>query len=36
MAACEDLWTLCGDKSLEDRFFEIYEAVNGGDENHDK
>ena len=36
MAACEDLWTLCGDKSLEDRFFEIYEAVNGEDENHDK
>ncbi len=36
MAACEDLRTLCGDKSLEDRFFEIYEAVNGEDENHDK
>ena len=36
MAACEDLRTLCGDKSLEDRFFEIYEAVSGEDENHDK
>ena len=36
MAACEDLRTLCGDKSLEDRFFEIYEAVNGEEENHDK
>ncbi len=30
MAVCEDLRTLCGEKSLEDRFFEIYEAVNGG------
>ena len=26
MAVCDDLKELCGDKSLEDRFFEIYEG----------
>lgn len=36
MAACEDLRTLCGEESLEDRFFEIYEAVNGEEKGHDK
>ena len=36
MAACEDLWTLCGEKSLEERFFEIYEAVNGEGEAHEE
>lgn len=36
MAACEDLWTLCGEKSLEERFFEIYEAVNGEGEPHEE
>lgn len=36
MAACEDLRTLCGEKSLEDRFFEIYEAVHGEETGHDK
>ncbi len=36
MAACGDLRTLCGEKSLEDRFFEIYEAVNGEEAGHDK
>ena len=36
MAACEELRTLCGEKSLEDRFFEIYEAVNGEEPGHDK
>lgn len=29
MAACDDLWTLCGEKNLEERFFEIYESVKG-------
>ena len=36
MAACGELRTLCGEKSLEDRFFEIYEAVNGEEMDHDK
>ena len=36
MAACENLRTLCGEKSLEDRFFEIYEAVNGEETGYDK
>lgn len=36
MAACEDLRTLCGDKSLEDRFFEIYETVNGEGGEYDQ
>lgn len=36
MTVCEDLHTLCGEKSLEDRFFEIYEAVNGEETSHDK
>lgn len=36
MAACEELRTLCGEKSLENRFFEIYEAVNGEEKDHDK
>ena len=36
MAACGDLQKLCGKMSLEDRFFEIYEAVNGEGEVHDK
>ena len=36
MAACEDLWTLCGEKSLEARFFEIYEAVNGEGEAYEE
>ena len=36
MAACEDLWTLCGEKSLEERFFEIYEDVNGEGEPHEE
>ena len=36
MAACEELHTLCGEESLEDRFFEIYEAVNGEEKDHDK
>lgn len=36
MAACDDLWTLCGEKSLEERFFEIYESVNGEREAYEK
>lgn len=36
MAACEELHVLCGERSLEDRFFEIYEAVNGEEMGHDK
>lgn len=36
MAACEDLRTLCGEKNLEDRFFEIYETVKGEETGHDK
>lgn len=36
MAACGELRTFCGEKSLEDRFFEIYEAVNGEEMDHDK
>lgn len=36
MAACEKLGTLCGEKSLEDRFFEIYEDVKGEETGHDK
>ena len=36
MAACENLGTLCGEVSLEDRFFEIYEAVKGEEAEHDK
>ena len=36
MAACEELRTLCGEKSLEDCFFEIYEAVNGEGEAHEE
>ena len=36
MTVCENLQTLCGEKSLEDRFFEIYEAVSGEETDHDK
>ena len=36
MTVCENLQTLCGEKSLEDRFFEIYEAVSGEETEHDK
>ena len=36
MVVCDELQMLCGEKSLEERFFEIYETVDGEGGNHDK